>query len=99
MSLAIATKMVELEAQLKEAKAEVAMWRALANQHRDTVFGQEQTLKKLRQEVETWKGIADNHCNTLLKKNELLQGLAVLNLQLRREIQDLHEEVGGLKYD
>ena len=80
-----------LKAQVKEAKAEAAMWRALANEHRNTVFGQEQSLKKLRQEVETWKGIADNHCNALLKKDELLQ-------DLRKEIQELHEDIDGYKH-
>ena len=75
-----------LKAQVKEAKEEAAMWRALANQHRDTVFGQEQSLKKLRQEVKTWKGIADNHCNALLNKDELLQ-------ELRKEMQDLESRL------
>lgn len=87
----IVRREVLLKAQLKEAKEEAEMWRALANQHRDTVFGQEQSLKKLRQEVKTWKGIADNHCNALLNKDELLQ-------ELRKEIQDLHEEIDGYEH-
>jgi uncharacterized coiled-coil DUF342 family protein len=73
-----------LEAQLKEAKAELAMWRALADEHRNTVF-------KLQQKVECWKGIADNHCNALLNKSALVQ-------ELRKEIQDLHEEIDGYEH-
>ena len=84
--MSLVNEWAELKAQVTEAKAEAAMWRALADEHRNTVFGQEQSLKKLRQEVKTWKGIADNHCNALLNKDELLQ-------ELRKEMQDLESRL------
>ena len=56
MSLSLVNEIVQreslLKAQVKEAKAEAAMWRALANEHRNTIFKLRKELQDLHEEVD-----------------------------------------------